>query len=130
MAARVNAAFLLSVAIVFIAVPGIFVDVFTGDAAIAAYATDCLRYCSYGYGFYAVGMIVTQAFNGAGDTDTPTFINLLCFWVVQIPLAYILADTYAMGPQGVFVTISIADSLLAAVAVVLFRRGRWKLRKI
>ena len=130
LAARYNATVLVTVAIVFISVPGFFVEFFTSDPAIAAYAADCLRYCSYGYGFYAVGAIVTQAFNGAGDTDTPTLINLFCFWLVQIPLAYLLSNSFGMGPRGVFVTISIADSLLAIVAVLALRRGSWKLRQV
>jgi putative MATE family efflux protein len=130
MAARYNASFLIAVAIVFISVPGVFARPFTDDPAILEYVIDCLRICSYGYGLYAVGMIVTQAFNGAGDTDTPTWINLICFWIVQIPLAYFLAETMGYGPQGVFATISICDSLLAVIAVVMFRRGKWKLRTV
>ena len=129
-AARYNATVFVTVAIVFIAIPSSFVGFFTSDPVIAAYAAECLRYCSYGYGFYAVGAIVTQAFNGAGDTDTPTFINLFCFWLVQIPLAYLLSNTFDMGPRGVFVTISIADTLLAVVAVIALRRGHWKRREV
>jgi putative MATE family efflux protein len=130
LAARYNAAFLASISVVFIAVPGFFASAFTNDAAVLAYAADTLRICSYGYGLYAVGMIVTQAFNGAGDTDTPTLINLVCLWLLQIPLAYLFAETLGYGPQGVFATISICDSLLAIVAVLVFRRGRWKLRQV
>lgn len=130
LAARYNAAFLASISVVFIAVPGFFASAFTDDAAVLAYAADTLRICSYGYGLYAVGMIVTQAFNGAGDTDTPTLINLVCLWLLQIPLAYLFAETLGYGPQGVFATISICDSLLAIVAVLVFRRGRWKLRQV
>ena len=130
MAARYNAAFLLTVAVIFISIPSVFVGIFTDDPVIAQYAADCLRYCSYGYGFYAVGMIVTQAFNGAGDTDTPTLINLVSFWILQIPLAYVMAEIVMLGPQGVFLTIAIVDSFWAVVAVILFRRGRWKTRVV
>lgn len=130
LAARWNASILLGVAIVFIVMPGPLARIFTTDPAVIAYASDCLRFCAYGYGFYAVGMIVTQAFNGAGDTDTPTIVNLVCFWLVQIPLAYLLAEVAGMGPRGVFVTIAIADSLTAVIGVVLFRRGRWKQRVV
>jgi Na+-driven multidrug efflux pump len=130
MGVRYNTIFLVSVAIVFITVPEIFVSIFTSDPAIAAYAIDCLRYYSYGYGFYAIGMTLTQAFNGAGDTDTPTVINFVCFWVIQIPLAYTMANTLGMGPLGVYITIALADALLAITAVVVFRRGQWKLRKV
>lgn len=128
MAARWNAIFLVSVAAMFVAVPGVFAMPFTDDPVVIGYVTDCLRIVSLGYGFYAVGMIVTQAFNGAGDTDTPTLINLFCLWVIQLPLAWWLAEAAGWGPRGVFASIAIADSLLAVVAVVAFRRGRWKTR--
>ena len=98
--------------------------------APAAYVVDCLRIVSLGYGFYAVGMIVTQAINGAGDTDTPTLINLVCFWLVQLPLAWWLTRMVGWGPQGVFASIAIADALVAIIAVIVFRRGRWKLRQV
>ena len=75
-------------------------------------------------------MIVTQAFNGAGDTDTPTLINLFCLWLVQLPLAWWLSQVVGWGPEGIFAAIAIVDSLLAVVAVVVFRRGRWKLRSV
>jgi Na+-driven multidrug efflux pump len=130
LAARYNALFLITISVIFIAAPGFFVGGFSTDEAVVAYAIDCLRWCSYGYGFYAVGMIVIQAFNGAGDTDTPTLINLVCFWVLQIPLAYTLAEIAGYGPQGVFMTIAICDSLLAVIGVLLFRRGRWKTRVV
>jgi putative MATE family efflux protein len=129
-AARYNAAILICVAIVFISFPQGFVSIFTDDASIVQYAIGCLRICSYGYGFYAVGMIVTQAFNGAGDTDTPTLINLVSFWILQIPLAYGLAQIAGLGPEGVYWAIAICDSLLASFAVIAFRRGRWKLRQV
>jgi Na+-driven multidrug efflux pump len=128
--AKYNAAFLVMVALVFIFVPEPIVRFFTSDPVVVAYGVDCLRYVSYGYGFYAVGLVVTQAFNGAGDTDTPTYINLFCFWLLQIPLAYVLAQELAWGPQGVFITIAVCDSILAVIAVWLFRQGRWKLKVV
>jgi putative MATE family efflux protein len=128
--AKYNAAFLVMVALVFIFVPEPIVRFFTSDPVVVAYGVDCLRYVSYGYGFYAVGLVVTQAFNGAGDTDTPTYINLFCFWLLQIPLAYVLAQKLAWGPQGVFITIAVCDSILAVIAVWLFRQGRWKLKVV
>jgi putative MATE family efflux protein len=129
-AAKYNALFLISVAVIFITFADKLVGIFTQDPIIAGYAADCLRVCSYSYGFYAVGIIVTQAFNGAGDTDTPTLINLLCFWLIQIPLAYGLARVMMLGPEGVYVTIAICDTLLAAISVIVFRRGRWKRRTV
>ena len=111
-------------------VPDWFAMPFSRDEAVIGYAVDCLRICSLGYGFYAVGMIVTQAFNGAGDTDTPTWINLLCFWAMQLPLAWWLSHGLDLGPRGVFASIAIADSLVAVIAVIVLRRGRWKLRVV
>jgi len=130
MAARWNAGFLVCVAATFVIAPGIFAAPFTQDPVVIDYVADCLRIVSLGYGFYAVGMIVTQAFNGAGDTDTPTIINLVCLWIVQLPLAWWLAQVVGWGPQGAFAAIAISDSLLAVVAVVVFRRGHWKTRTV
>ena len=130
MAARWNAAVLICVAALFILVPEWLAAPFTPDPVVLAYVVDCLRIVSFGYGFYAVGMIVTQAFNGAGDTDTPTLINFVCLWVVQLPLAWWLSNGLGWGPQGIFASIPIADSLLAIVAVLIFRRGRWKTRMV
>jgi putative MATE family efflux protein len=128
--AKYNAIFLVAVAVVFIAMPEPLVRVFTSDPVVIAYGVDCLRYISYGYGFFAVGMVVTAAFNGAGDTDTPTYINLFCFWLLQIPMAYLLAEVWMLGPLGVFITVAFSDSLLAVIAVYVFRRGRWKLKVV
>ena len=75
-------------------------------------------------------MAIIQAFNGAGDTMTPTWINVLCFWVVQVPLAYVLALTLGVGPVGVFWAVFVADALSCIVGVAVFRRGKWKLRQV
>ncbi len=90
----------------------------------------CLSILSFGYIAYAWGMIFTQAFNGAGDTLTPTLINLFAFWIVQIPVAYVLAIHYSYGPSGAFAAIPIADVTFTLIAFVLFRRGAWKAQKI
>lgn len=121
-----NMAFLGAVAIVFIALAEPVVRLFTSDPRVVSYAVDCLRYISYGYVFYAYGMVMVQAFNGAGDTATPTIINLFCYWLWQIPLAYVLALPLGLGPQGVFLAIAISESTLAVVGMLVFRRGRWK----
>lgn len=127
---KYNVVFLVAIALVFIAFAEPLVGIFTADGEVLGYGAACLRVISYGYGFYAVGLIVTQAFNGAGDTDTPTWMNLFCFWLFQLPLAYALADGLRLGPEGVFAAVAIAESLLAVVAWLLFRRGRWKLKVV
>jgi Na+-driven multidrug efflux pump len=91
---------------------------------------EALTVISYGYVFYAWGMVMMQAFNGAGDTATPTRINVICFWVFELPLAYLLAGPLAMGPTGVFWAIAISYSLSAVIGVFLFRQGKWKLKKV
>jgi len=130
MVARYNAMFLIGVAVVFLLLAEHIIGLFSTDTVIVNYGSDALRYISYGYGFFAVGMVLTQAFNGAGDTGTPTVINLVCFWMIQIPLAWNLSHTLGYGPQGVFVSITIAESLVAVVAWPCFRRGRWKQRQV
>ncbi|HET9532043.1 MAG TPA: MATE family efflux transporter [Blastocatellia bacterium] len=121
-----NMAVLGVVTVVFVIFAEPLVGIFTTDPAVVPYGVDCLRYISYGYIFYAYGMVMVQAFNGAGDTYTPTVINLFCYWLFQIPLAYWLAIPAGLGAQGVFLAITIAESLLAVVSVFAFRRGKWK----
>ncbi|HWP45030.1 MAG TPA: MATE family efflux transporter [Blastocatellia bacterium] len=121
-----NSAFLAVVTVAFVTFAGPLVRIFTEDPEVLPYGIDCLRYVSYGYIFYAYGMVMVQAFNGAGDTYTPTVINLFCYWLFQIPLAYALALPAGLGAQGVFLAITISESLLAVVGVLVFRRGRWK----
>jgi Na+-driven multidrug efflux pump len=89
-------------------------------------ASTTLRTVACGYIFYAWGMVMGQAFNGAGDTNTPTILNLLCFWALQIPLAWLLAFRLGFGVHGIFIAIPIAQSVLAVAAALMFRRGKWK----
>lgn len=128
--AVINMLFLGLVTVLFILFAEPLVRLFTSDAKVVLYGVDCLLYISYGYVFYAYGMVMVQAFNGAGDTLTPTIINLCCYWLLQIPLAYFLATRTSMGAQGVFIAITIAESLIAVVGIYVFRLGRWKTRKI
>jgi putative MATE family efflux protein len=121
-----NMAFLVLVAVVFIVWPEALIRVFTSDPEVLALGATCLRVVSYGYAFYAWGMVMMQAFNGAGDTSTPTWINLGCYWFFQIPLAVLLARVLEMGPLGVFLAITIAEGLVAVVGILVFRRGKWK----
>jgi putative MATE family efflux protein len=125
-----NMIFLGLVAIVFISFAEMIVRQFTDQPEVLRIAVQCLRLVSYGYVFYAWGMVMEQAFNGAGDTATPTIINLFCYWLFQIPLAYSLAIWGGFGERGVFLAITIAESLLAVVALLAFRRGKWKRQKI
>jgi putative MATE family efflux protein len=106
------------------------VGIFTHDPAVVPFGVGCLRIVSLGFPFYAYGMVLTQSFNGAGDTWTPTVLNLLVFWLWEIPLAFILAGPLGWGPTGVFSAITIAFSTLAVSSGALFRRGRWKTRKV
>ena len=103
---------------------------YTDDPDVAKYGVDCLRIVAYGFLFYAYGMVLGQSFNGAGDAWTPTIINLFVFWLWEIPLAYILAVKFGLGPRGVFVAMTIAFSTLALVSAVVFRRGGWKTRMV
>jgi len=125
-----NMIFLGIVTVVFTVLAGPMIRIFTQDESVLPYGIDALRFISFGFIFYAYGMVMVAAFNGAGDTTTPTFINLFCYWLFQIPLAATLALYTGMGAKGVFVAITIAESTLAVVAMLAFRRGRWKTRKI
>jgi putative MATE family efflux protein len=129
-AAKYNAIVLGAVGALFIVFAPWIVAIYTSDAAVAPYATSCLRIVSTGFIFFAYGLVFTQSFNGAGDTWTPTWINLGCFWAFQIPLAWVLAIHFEMGPRGVFIAMTVAFSTLAVVSGVIFRRGWWKTRKV
>jgi len=121
-----NMCFLAAIGLVFVLFAEPIVGLFTRDPAVVPYGVDCLRVVAAGFLFYAYGMVLTQSFNGAGDTFTPTVINLVVFWLWEIPLAYALAIPLGLGPHGVFLAITIAFSTLAVVSAALFRRGRWK----
>ena len=112
----------------------IFADVvvgwFTRDPAVAPIATLGLRIISGGFPFYAAGYVLTQSFNGAGDTWTPTLINVGCFWLFEIPLAYVLGRPLGYGPAGIFWAMAIAFSVMSMVSAFLFRRGHWKLKRV
>jgi putative MATE family efflux protein len=125
-----NAIFLAGVALVFIAFAERLIGFFSAEPEVVAVGAECLRLISYGYVFYGYGMVMVQAFNGAGDTATPTGINLVCYWLVQIPLAWGLARGADLGPRGVFLAITLAESLIAVVGMVVFRRGAWKTRVV
>jgi putative MATE family efflux protein len=118
------------VGLIFVILAPQIIWLFTSDPAVAPYGVDCLRIVACGFLFYAYGMVLTQSFNGAGDTWTPTIINLFCFWLWELPLGYALAVTFHLGPRGVFLAITIAFSSLAVVSAIFFRRGKWKLKVV
>jgi len=125
-----NMAVLGSVGVLFIILANPIVGLFTHDPTAAPTGALALRTMSFGFLFYALGMVLTSAFNGAGDTWTPTWINLACFWAFEIPLAYVLARVAGVGPFGVFLAITVGYSSFAVVSALLFRRGKWKLRTV
>ncbi|WP_339814461.1 MATE family efflux transporter [uncultured Imperialibacter sp.] len=124
--ALINVIFLGIVGAVFLIFAEEVIAVFTPDEAVVSFGTQSLQIICLGYVFFAYGMVLIQAFNGAGDTKTPSVINIFVFWIFQIPFAYWLAVTMEWGPSGVFWAIAVAHSLLAIIGVIIFRRGRWK----
>jgi putative MATE family efflux protein len=125
-AALYNMIFLGAVGLVFLVGARFIGGIFTSDPLVQPFAVACLRIVSLGFVFYACGMVLTQAFNGAGDTWTPTVINLFVFWLWEIPLAWWLSSRASLGARGVFMALTIAYSTLAIVSAVIFKRGAWK----
>ena len=125
-AAGVNMAFLGIVGLLFVFFSPKIVRIFTDEMLVASYAQDALRIVAYGFVFYALAMVLEAAFNGAGDTLTPTYLNLFIFWILEIPLAYALAYHFGFETHGVFWAIMIAFSVFALLAIVLFKQGKWK----
>jgi Na+-driven multidrug efflux pump len=122
--------FLGTVGVLFLIAAPQIAAIFTDDPAVKPFAVGCLRTVSLGFVFYAAGMVLTSAFNGAGDTWTPTVVNLFVFWLWEIPLAWWLSTGGGLGPRGVFLALTIAYSTLAVVSALLFRRGTWKGRRV
>lgn len=125
-----NMIFLTSVSIIFFTTAPDLIGLFTQEPEIALHGILSLRIICLGYVFYAYGMVIGQAFNGAGDTITPSLINLFAFWILQIPLACLFARILDWGPEGVYWAISISESTLAIIAIYMFRKGRWKATKM
>jgi putative MATE family efflux protein len=125
-----NMLFLGLVGVFFIFFADPIIRLFTSDPAVVPLAVSCLRILSYGNIGYAYGMVMLQAFNGAGDTVTPTVVNFFGFWLLEIPLAYALAVPLKMQANGAYISIVIAEASIAAAGILLFRRGRWKRQQI
>jgi len=125
-AAKYNAIFMACTGVFLIAFAEVITGLFTNEPEVLRWGTSCMQILGLGFPMYAVGMVVVQALNGAGDTGTPATLNLICFWLIQIPLAFYLATETPLGPNGAFIAIVVAESLLTVLAVVMFRRGAWK----
>jgi putative MATE family efflux protein len=127
---RYNIYFMAFVTILFVAGAPWIIRFFTKDAGAIQHAVLALRIISLGYIFYGIGMVMANTLNGAGDTRTPTIINFFGFWMFQVPFAWWLAKSLALGPVGVFIAIPVAETLIALAAWVVFRRGKWKLVQV
>jgi Na+-driven multidrug efflux pump len=125
-----NMIFLGSMGVVFFLFASPIVSVFTNDPAVRHIAANSLRIFSCGNVAYAFGMVMLQAFNGAGDTITPTLVNLVGFWLLELPLAWWLAHRTRLAENGVFLSVVLAEIFMVAASVMLFRQGRWKRQKI
>lgn len=123
---RYNAYFMAVVSVIYLLFAYDIVGWFNDNPVVIENGGLCLQIIAAGYIFYAYGMVVTQAFNGAGDTKTPTKINLIAFWMFQLPFAYLAAITFKMGALGVFLAITLAEVMLAVIAIVWFKKGNWK----
>lgn len=125
-----NAIFMSFISLIFLFFSRSVIGFVNKDPEVERIAVEALNIMSLGYIFYGVGMVVTSAFNGAGDTKTPTYISLFGFWALQIPLAYLLAITYEIGPRGIFIAVITAEGIITIAGVILFRRGKWKTIKV
>lgn len=129
-AAKYNAIFMTVTGIILIIFAEFITGLFTNEPDVLRWGTSCMQILGLGFPMYAIGMVVVQALNGAGDTTTPVVLNLICFWLVQIPAAFWLATKMSLGPNGAFIAIVVAESLLTILAAIMFRRGTWKLQAV
>jgi putative MATE family efflux protein len=129
-AAKYNAVFMTCSGVFLIAFAEAITGLFSSEPEVLRWGTSCMQILGLGFPMYAMGMVVVQALNGAGDTSTPAALNLICFWLVQIPLAFYLATATPLGPNGAFIAIVVAESLLTILAVLMFRKGTWKQQSV
>ncbi|MDI9864983.1 MATE family efflux transporter [Flectobacillus sp. DC10W] len=125
-----NMIFLLLVGLLFLGFAENFISIFNSNPKVVEVGVLCLQIMSAGYLFFGYGMVIGQALNGAGDTRTPTIMNFICFWLIEIPLAYLMAQYWHWGPLGVFLSIAIAESILALMGIYFFKKGRWRTMKV
>jgi putative MATE family efflux protein len=130
LATKYNAIFMAGVTLLFVFLASPIIRIFTAEPEVHRYGTLALQIIGSGYIFYGIGMVMIQALNGAGDTKTPTWLNLFGFWLFQIPLAYILARVVDMGPAGAFAAVPIAETAIAIAGFILFKKGNWKKVKV
>ncbi|WP_310556092.1 MATE family efflux transporter [Flavobacterium sp.] len=128
--AKYNVIFMGTIMVFTLLFGSYIVSFFTNNDVVKNVATEALQTMSLGYIFYGIGMVLINTFNGAGDTWTPTWINFFGFWLFQIPLAYLLAKHYNLGPTGVFMAIPIAETAITLASIVLYKRGKWKTIKV
>lgn len=127
---RYNVGFLAGITLLFVLFGGPISSLFTNNETAIQIGAQALGIITLGYIFFGLGMVMIQAFNGAGDTKTPMFINIFVLWLLEIPMAYVLATQLNMGPQGVFIAISVCHSIHALVCWYWFKKGRWKLVEV
>jgi len=118
------------VGLVYIFFPGYFIKLFINEPDVLSSGIECLRIVSLGFIAYGFGMVVSNSFNGAGDTGTPLKVNFVAYWLIEIPLAWLLAMKAGMNENGVFWSIVIAESFMTLTAFLIFRRGKWKLKEV
>jgi putative MATE family efflux protein len=129
-AGKINMVFLGSIGLIFFLFPQFFIELFTIEQDIVSNGIQALKIISCGFIFYGLGMVLLNSINGAGDTQTPTLLNLISFWIVEIPVAYFLAIQFKWNQDGVFYAIIIAEACLTLIAFYWFKTGRWKLKKV
>ncbi|WP_299182855.1 MATE family efflux transporter [uncultured Aquimarina sp.] len=127
---KYNAYFMIVVSVLYLIFAEVIIKIFSSEPEVVKYGALSLRVIAAGYVFYAYGMVIIQSFNGAGDTKTPTIINFFCFWVFQLPFAYLAAIVLDWGAMGVFLAITFAEVLIAVVGIIWFRKGTWKSVKV
>lgn len=123
---KYNVIFMGLVTLLFVGFSDEIIGLYTSEKVILAYGSQALQIIGLGYIFYGIGMVMIQSLNGAGDTKTPTYINIICFWVIQVPVAWLLAIYFNLGPLGAFIAIPAAETVLAVLAFYYFKKGRWK----
>ena len=127
---KYTAIFMGIVSVIYLVFAKHIVGWFSDEVEVVKNGALCLQVIAAGYIFYAYGMVVIQSFNGSGDTKTPTYINFVCFWIFQLPFAYLAAITFDFGPKGVFWAITLAEVLIAVIGIIWFRKGHWKATKV